>query len=123
MGFSVAPVLIALGVLNLTGALRWLTERFAPVNHSKTRATANPGIFPNRARNALDRLVTRYGSYQVFRPVVIGFVHGLAAASHRYPQWAQAVHAQGCYANPNLATSNGACFRNFVADPPARFAL
>jgi high-affinity nickel-transport protein len=31
--------------------------------------------------NFLDRLMRRYGSYQVFRPLVIGLVHGLAGSA------------------------------------------
>ena len=81
MEFSVALMLILLGVLNLTGALRRLTERFSPVNRGNTRDTANSGIFGNRAENTLDRLMSRYGSYQVFRPLVVGLVHGLAGSA------------------------------------------
>jgi hypothetical protein len=55
MEFSVALMLIVLGVLNLTGALRWLTERFAPVNSSKTRE--NSGTAGNTAESSLGRLM------------------------------------------------------------------
>jgi hypothetical protein len=44
MEFSVALMLILLGVLNLTGALRRLTERFSPVNRGNTRDTASRHI-------------------------------------------------------------------------------
>jgi len=81
MEFFVALMLILLGVLNLTGALRWLTERFAPAGRSKTRETANSGIFGKKAKSVLDRLINRYGSYQVFRPLVVGLVHGLAGSA------------------------------------------
>jgi ABC-type nickel/cobalt efflux system permease component RcnA len=81
MEFSVALMLILLGVLNLTGALRWLTERFAPANRNMTRETANAGAVRNTAQNSLDRLMSRYGSYQVFRPFIIGLVHGLAGSA------------------------------------------
>jgi high-affinity nickel-transport protein len=81
MEFSVALMLILLGVLNLTGALRWLTQRFAPVDRAKTPATTNSAANGNRADNFLDRLLRRYGSYQIIRPLVIGLVHGLAGSA------------------------------------------
>ena len=80
MEFCVAVMLIVLGVLNLTGTLRWLTERFAPVKRS-TQEIANSGMAGNTAEGPLDRLISRYGSYQVFRPLVIGLVHGLAGSA------------------------------------------
>jgi nickel/cobalt exporter len=81
MEFSVALMLILLGILNLTGALRWLAERFAPVNRSRTRETSDSGVVGSTAESSLDRLMRRYGSYQVFRPLVIGLVHGLAGSA------------------------------------------
>ena len=81
MEFSVALMLILLGILNLTGALRWLVERFAPANGNKTRETSDSGVVGNTAENSLNRLIRRYGSYQVFRPLVIGLVHGLAGSA------------------------------------------
>ncbi len=81
MEFSVALMLVILGVLNLTGALRWLRERFAPVNRSMVRESASSGTAGNAAESSLDRLMSRYGSYQVFRPLVIGLVHGLAGSA------------------------------------------
>jgi ABC-type nickel/cobalt efflux system permease component RcnA len=101
MEFSVALMLILLGVLNLTGALRWLNNRFAPANRTIARNAANPSISASIAENSADRptagtaisslngpadgpldtLLKRYGSYQVFRPLVIGLVHGLAGSA------------------------------------------
>jgi ABC-type nickel/cobalt efflux system permease component RcnA len=81
MEFSVALMLVLLGILNLTGVLRWLAERFAPVSHSRTRETANSGIFGNKAKSGFGRIISRYGSYQVFRPLVVGLVHGLAGSA------------------------------------------
>jgi len=81
MEFSVALMLVILGLLNLTGALRWLRERFAPANHSMTRETANSSTAGDTSESSLDRLMRRYGSYQVFRPFVIGLVHGLAGSA------------------------------------------
>lgn len=83
MEFSVALMLILLGVLNLTGALRWLNARFAPLNHSSTRE--NFATVENATQTSLDgpldSLMKRYGSYQVFRPLIIGIVHGLAGSA------------------------------------------
>jgi len=81
MEFAVALMLVILGVLNLTGALRWLTERFAPVNLSTTREAMNSATVSKAAESSLERLMSRYGSYQVYRPLVIGLVHGLAGSA------------------------------------------
>jgi len=75
MEFSVALMLILLGVFNLTGLLSWITERFTP-HPSKTAihsAGDSKGIF--------NRTVNRLGVYQTFRPFVIGLVHGLAGSA------------------------------------------
>ena len=81
MEFSVALMLVILGVLNLTGALRWLAERFAPLNRSAKQETVNPGTVRKAGESSLERLLSRYGSYQVFRPLVIGLIHGLAGSA------------------------------------------
>jgi len=41
----------------------------------------NPAAPGNTAENFLERLRRRYGSYQIFRPLVIGLVHGLAGSA------------------------------------------
>jgi nickel/cobalt exporter len=85
MEFSVALMLILLGVLNLTGALRWLTKRFTPLAGKKRYDTANSGLPANTREGVLGgplgRLLARYGAYQVFRPLLIGLVHGLAGSA------------------------------------------
>jgi ABC-type nickel/cobalt efflux system permease component RcnA len=97
MEFCVAVMLIVLGVLNLTGTLRWLTERFAPARRINLGEMPNSGSVGNGVGAHLDRLVKHYGSYQVFRPLVIGLVHGLAGSAAvallvlstiRSPAWA-----------------------------------
>ncbi len=80
MEFSVALMLILLGLLNLSGALRWLNERFA-VDRNHTQEPASSRMFGNTAGGSLGRLMDRYGSYQVFRPLTIGLVHGLAGSA------------------------------------------
>ena len=81
MEFSVALMLVLLGVLNLTGALRWLTERFTPASRGTAPEPAKSNTGRKAAESSLDRLMSRYGSYQVFRPLVIGLVHGLAGSA------------------------------------------
>ena len=72
MEFSVALMLILLGVLNLTGILQRLTSYLTP---KRTRSVTN------RAETLLDRTVGRFGVYQCVRPLVIGIVHGLAGSA------------------------------------------
>jgi nickel/cobalt exporter len=90
MEFSVALMLILLGVLNLTGAMRWLAGHFA------TSSSGAPG---NKLDSSLGGFMNRHGSYQFFRPLAIGLVHGLAGSAAvallvlstiRSPLWAVA---------------------------------
>jgi ABC-type nickel/cobalt efflux system permease component RcnA len=73
MEFSVALMLILLGVLNLTGVMQrvtlYLTRNRKPV----------PSM--EKAETLLDRTVGRFGLYQCVRPLVIGIVHGLAGSA------------------------------------------
>jgi ABC-type nickel/cobalt efflux system permease component RcnA len=86
MEFSVALMLILLGVLNLTGVLRWVTEKFTPVaktaeNLKSTdghgELSRNSAILPNQFEKGINRL----GLYQLLRPLVVGLVHGLAGSA------------------------------------------
>jgi nickel/cobalt exporter len=70
MEFSVALMLILLGVLNLTGVMRRLTSYL----------TRN-GKPLDKAETLIDRSVGRFGVYQCVRPLVIGIVHGLAGSA------------------------------------------
>jgi sulfite exporter TauE/SafE len=70
MEFSVALMLILLGVLNLTGVMQRLTSYL----------TRN-GKPLSKAETLLDRSVGRFGVYQCVRPLVIGIVHGLAGSA------------------------------------------
>jgi len=72
MEFSVALMLILLGVLNLTGVMQRLTSYLTP---NRTRTVSS------RAETMLDRTVGRFGIYQCVRPLVIGIVHGLAGSA------------------------------------------
>jgi sulfite exporter TauE/SafE len=72
MEFSVALMLILLGLLNLTGVMQrvtsYLTRNRKPLTIS-------------RAETLLDRSIGRFGVYQCVRPLVIGIVHGLAGSA------------------------------------------
>jgi high-affinity nickel-transport protein len=67
MEFCVALMLVLLGVLNLTGVMRWVTERLTPGK----AAPAEP------QPSAIGSL----GIYQTIRPLVVGLVHGLAGSA------------------------------------------
>jgi ABC-type nickel/cobalt efflux system permease component RcnA len=73
MEFSVALMLILLGVLNLTGVMQRLT-RYLTRNQQ-------PLALSSKAETLLDRTVGRFGLYQCVRPLVIGIVHGLAGSA------------------------------------------
>jgi ABC-type nickel/cobalt efflux system permease component RcnA len=73
MEFSVALMLILLGVLNLTGVMQRITS------YLTRKPLAIPTI--SKAETLLDRSVGRFGVYQCVRPLVIGIVHGLAGSA------------------------------------------
>lgn len=97
MEFSVALMLILLGVLNLTGALRWLNNRFTAQKPAPAEKSENPAGPLAPAGSSLERWLSKHGLYQLLRPLVIGLVHGLAGsaavallvlATIRSPLWA-----------------------------------
>jgi hypothetical protein len=97
MELTVAAMLILLGVLNLTGTLRWLQEKFTA--NSPVRIAA--GLRSNTALVAaktcdsttqalredvpqtfrLNQMFRHFGLYNILRPLVIGIVHGLAGSA------------------------------------------
>lgn len=83
MEFAVAIMLIALGILNLTGGLRSFTERLtspAPLHaHHHAHDGARHGHLHGHGETR--GLVERLGRYQLIRPVVVGLVHGLAGSA------------------------------------------
>jgi high-affinity nickel-transport protein len=88
MEFAVALMLIALGILNLSGGLRSLTERLTPPApiHSHDHAhhgTAHAHLHGHGSDERLaDRgMVASLGWYQLIRPVAVGLVHGLAGSA------------------------------------------
>jgi len=111
MEFSVGLMLILLGVLNLTGALTWITDKFSPAHpkvegshahlhehdaklhlHWHTHAGESQHHGENMAPPRwLDRSAAkaeqsgasrkRLGLFHTLRPLFIGLVHGLAGSA------------------------------------------
>jgi ABC-type nickel/cobalt efflux system permease component RcnA len=97
MELTVAAMLVLLGVLNLTGTLRWLQDKFTPNSGLPTavglRSDADlvgtrccdsaaqaqrEGVKP---KFRLPRMLQSLGFYNVLRPLVIGIIHGLAGSA------------------------------------------
>jgi ABC-type nickel/cobalt efflux system permease component RcnA len=94
MELTVAAMLILLGVLNLTGRLRWLQERFSPDSTVGTVEGVGGLVASPRGKSGtegqrksvtpkseLSRMSKGLGLYNVLRPLVIGIVHGLAGSA------------------------------------------
>jgi ABC-type nickel/cobalt efflux system permease component RcnA len=83
MEFSVAVMLILLGVLNLTGVMQRVTAYFSPATvrglnpvqkvANREEKMAAEGMYQNP--------IGRFGLYQCVRPLAIGLVHGLAGSA------------------------------------------
>ena len=117
MEFSVGLMLIALGILNLSGALNWLGQKFSPA-HPKVSGehahvhehnshlhfhwhvhgpAAEHHADSLQPRAWLRRPVTRLGLFHTLRPLLVGVIHGLAGSAAvallvlttiREPRWA-----------------------------------
>ncbi|PYT66724.1 MAG: high-affinity nickel-transport family protein [Acidobacteria bacterium] len=117
MEFSVGLMLILLGVLNLTGMMKWLSEKFSP-SHPKVTGThahihehdhhlhfhwhSHSGIAEHHgdslsAPKWLRWPFARLGLFHALRPLLVGIVHGLAGSAAvallvlgtiRQPKWA-----------------------------------
>src|SRR4026209_825399 len=83
MEFAVALMLIALGILNLSGSLSWLTERLTPPAPSHAHDHVHGGASHGHlhGHGAQPGLIATLGRYQLFRPFVVGLVHGLAGSA------------------------------------------
>ncbi len=118
MELSVGLMLILLGILNLTGFMRWVTETFTPAadpghphahahphvhgdfihSHSHGHDPEQHGHAPEATPVAwMDRVFGQLGLYQAMRPLAVGLVHGLAGSAAvallvlttiRDPRWA-----------------------------------
>jgi hypothetical protein len=109
MEFSVGVMLILLGVLNLTGAMKWISEKFSPAhprvagehahvhehgnrvhyhwhahapaeNHHEESLTLPRWLTESEAK-ALGGPFERLGLFHVLRPLLVGIVHGLAGSA------------------------------------------
>jgi len=99
MELSVGLMLILLGIMNLTGFLQLVSDRFgSPANatvHSHAHAhgdfihthvhahqpDAHPHDPDETPVNWLDRHLGSLGAYHVLRPLLVGLVHGLAGSA------------------------------------------
>ena len=83
MEFSVAIMLVLLGILNLTGVMQRVTAMFTPACATPNGRESRT---PNKTRSPkIEKLfqssVDRLGVYQCVRPLAIGLVHGLAGSA------------------------------------------
>jgi nickel/cobalt exporter len=83
MEFSVAIMLILLGILNLTGVMQKLTTYLTPATSGPKDALAPDDWEKSTTRweRLLPSSVRCFGVYQCVRPLVIGLVHGLAGSA------------------------------------------
>jgi high-affinity nickel-transport protein len=113
MELSVGVMLILLGILNLTGIMRWIAETVTPHvgqhshphGHGDYVHTHPHGHSPEKHGHAeeatpvgwMDRAFGKMGLYQIVRPLAVGIVHGLAGSAAvallvlttiRVPSWA-----------------------------------
>jgi ABC-type nickel/cobalt efflux system permease component RcnA len=115
--FSVALMLILLGVLNLTGAMRWINRKLSPAHpekhaqhshlhghgtHAHIHSHSHDGDAQHHANEVepphwLRRPFVRLGWFHTLRPLLVGIVHGLAGSAAvallvlgtiRNPRWA-----------------------------------
>lgn len=114
MELSVGLMLILLGILNLSGMLRWISETVSPLQAGKHSHSHSHGDYvhshphvhsPEKHGHAedatpvgwMDRTFGRLGVFQAVRPLAVGIVHGLAGSAAvallvlttiRVPLWA-----------------------------------
>lgn len=98
MELSVGLMLIVLGILNLSGMMRWITNTFTPLHgalHAHPHAHGDYVHSHPHAHNPedhghavdagpvtwMDRNFSRLGMYQALRPLIVGVVHGLAGSA------------------------------------------
>src|ERR1700685_4698883 len=99
MELSVGVMLILLGILNLSGFTRWITEQHTPAagphahvhphahgDYIHTHAHAHEPEKHGHAETAtpvgwMDRIFGPLGLYQAVRPLLVGLVHGLAGSA------------------------------------------
>ncbi|HWY44050.1 MAG TPA: hypothetical protein VNX66_11165 [Candidatus Sulfotelmatobacter sp.] len=150
MELSVGLMLILLGILNLSGIMRWISATVTPAEagqHSHPHSHGDyvhvhpHGHEPEKhghAENAtpvswMDRTFGPLSFYQVLRPLAVGVVHGLAGSAAiallvlttiRVPLWAVSyllVFGVGTIAGMMLITTAIAVPFSYSADRFARF--
>ncbi len=113
MEFSVGVMLVLLGVMNLTGMMRWIRETISTRGHAHSHAHIDGDYIHDHAHVHgrethphslsappvawLDQTFGKISLYQLMRPLVVGVVHGLAGSAAvallvlttiRSPAWA-----------------------------------
>ncbi len=117
MEFSVGLMLILLGILNLTGAMHWISEKFSPAHPQVTGSHAHVHEHGSQVHlhwhsHQLEKehhgesltppawmggSSLRLGVFHTLRPLFVGLVHGLAGSAAvallvlstiREPKWA-----------------------------------
>ena len=101
MEFSVGLMLILLGILNLTGAMQWISEKFSPAhpqvtgNHAHVHEHGSQlhlhwhSHRPEKEHHGesltppdwLGGSSSRLGLFHTLRPLFVGLVHGLAGSA------------------------------------------
>ena len=89
MEFCVALMLILLGLLNLTGVMTWITNRFTPPRVEVQAESFYVLDIDTHKKRPLRRWlqfitnssVGKLGLYQTLRPLAVGLVHGLAGSA------------------------------------------
>ena len=101
MELSVGLMLILLGILNLSGMMRWIKENFggrgSAHSHANGDHTHSHTVESAASLGWMDRVFGRLSLYQLLRPLAVGIVHGLAGSAAvallvlttiRVPAWA-----------------------------------
>ena len=82
MEFSVALMLIVLGLLNLSGLMRKITERISNIRKPQSGGRAFTGMkLLVKDRSVSGHTLAMLSAYQFTRPLLIGIVHGLAGSA------------------------------------------
>jgi high-affinity nickel-transport protein len=100
MEFSVGLMLVLLGILNLTGAMHWLTQKFSPSHPKVTGDHAHLHEHNSHLHlhwHSHGPEGEHQGVFHTLRPLFVGIVHGLAGSAAvallvlstiRNPRWA-----------------------------------
>ena len=79
MEFSVAIMLVVLGLLNLTGLMQRFSNRLTDAGRQVSLGSRN--LVHGEHPNAVVRSMQQVGLYQCIRPFVVGLIHGLAGSA------------------------------------------